>query len=185
MINKRKQLLDTFQNARLQNKTFWHSFTDWQPMLKTDPRLQQRERCQSGQSNANRSSLQMFTQHLPSRLYLTRTIALFFQEYRNLNFTKTPPLLYVIKAGQKRVDFDTLTLLHFGDQCANEQIRKKPGYKQELEGFLTLQNTLVKYRNMQFRTLNCVFILGFRFVLISYTQGSESTGAGLKLKLCR
>lgn len=55
----------------------------------------------------------MFTQHLPSRLYLTRTIALFFQEYHNLNFTKTPPLLYVIKAGQKRVDFDTLTTASF------------------------------------------------------------------------
>lgn len=56
----------------------------------------------------------MFTQYLPSRLYLTRTIALFFfQQYHNLNFKKTPPLLYVTKAGQKRVDFDTLTTASF------------------------------------------------------------------------
>lgn len=51
----------------------------------------------------------MFTQYLPSILYLTRTSALFFQEHHNLNFTKTPPLLYVTRAGQKRVAFDTLT----------------------------------------------------------------------------
>lgn len=45
MINKRKQLLDTFQNARLQNKTFWQSFADWQPVLKADPGLQGSECC--------------------------------------------------------------------------------------------------------------------------------------------
>lgn len=54
----------------------------------------------------------MFTQYLPSRLYLTRAIALFLNEYHNLNSTETPPLLYVIEIIQNGEDFDTLTTIN-------------------------------------------------------------------------